>query len=71
MDTDKLAAREARRIEDIKSGLMIPKGPQRGDFKICRESDKILSNYRKFKDPRDRAKIASEYNQVRREYRKA
>ena len=50
-----------RRQEDIHKGLTRSSEPQRGDFKECREYDKVLSEYRRFKDPNDRKKISEEY----------
>ncbi len=57
----RLAAKETRRQEDIRSGLVKPKGATRGDFKVCRDMDKVIQDYCKFKDPRDRKKIKEEY----------
>jgi hypothetical protein len=50
-----------RRQEDIHKGLTKSTGPQRGDFKECREYDKVLSDYRRFKNASDRKKITQEY----------
>jgi len=59
-----------RRQEDIRSGLTKTNaGPQRGDFKLCRDTDKILSNYKRFKDPQSREKIKNEYFQAQKEAR--
>ena len=63
-DKVKREARERaaiRKQEDIHKGLTKADGAQRGDFKSCREADKVLSDYRKFKDPKDRVKITNEY----------
>jgi len=61
-----------RRQADIRSGLIkINAGPQRGDFKICREGDKILKEYRNYKDPRAREKIKSDYAQMQKENRRS
>ena len=66
-----LAQRDARKQEDIMKGLNRPKGAQRGDFKFCREQDKVIMDYRKFKDPKDREKIKQEYFRVEKEWRNA
>lgn len=50
-----------RRDEDVRSGLSMAKGAQRGDFKICERLDKVLGDYRRFKSPEDRKKIMAEY----------
>lgn len=61
---------QARRQEDIRSGLIKTNtGPQRGDFKLCREGDRILSDYKRFKDPKSREKIKDEYFQAQKEAR--
>ncbi len=60
---------EDRRNEDVAKGLSLAKGAQRGDFGLCRELDKNLKDYRRFKDPKDRAKINSEYYGRQREYK--
>jgi hypothetical protein len=53
---------EIRRQEDIHKGLTRADTAQRGDFKECREYDKVLKDYRRFKDPRDRQRITEEYH---------
>ncbi len=58
-----------RRNEDVAKGLSRAKGAQRGDFKLCRELDKNLQDYRRFKDPKDRAKINAEYYGKQREFK--
>lgn len=60
---------QARRQEDIRSGLTKSSGPQRGDYKLCREGDKLLKSYREHKDPKSREKITSEYFQAQKEAR--
>ncbi|RKY30080.1 MAG: hypothetical protein DRP74_07715 [Candidatus Omnitrophota bacterium] len=35
--------------------------PRRGDYKFCRELDKVLRDYTRFKSPKDREKIKDEY----------
>ena len=58
-----------RRQHDIQSGLIkVNTGPQRGDYSLCRDLDKTISDYHKFKNPEDRAKIQSEYFGKQREY---
>ena len=61
---------ETRRQIDVISGLTKSKGPQRGDFKICREGDKLLREYREHKDSSDRKKIENEYRKMQREHRR-
>jgi hypothetical protein len=53
---------DMRRQEDIRNGLTRSDTAQRGDFKECREYDKVLEDYRRFKDPRDRQRITEEYH---------
>ena len=53
----------ARRQIDILEGKARAKGAQRGDYKLCREADKILKDYKDFKNPNDRKKIEREYFQ--------
>jgi len=63
--------KDARRQEDIRNGLVkINTGPQRGDYKICKEGDKILKDYRSFNSPKDREKIAREYFEMQKSYRR-
>ncbi len=59
-----------RRNEDIARGLTRADVPMRGDYKLCRETDKVLADYRKFKNPKDREKIRVEYYGRQKEYRK-
>ena len=59
-----------RRNEDIARGFTRANVPMRGDYKLCREADKVLKDYRRFKDPNDRIKIKAEYEGRQREYRK-
>ncbi len=61
---------QQRRDEDVRSGLSISKGAQRGDFKQCVRLDRVLGDYRRFKSPEDRAKIVREYEGLQREMRK-
>ena len=56
----------ARRQADVLEGKARAKGAQRGDYKLCREADKVLKNYKNFKNPNDRKKIEREYFQVQR-----
>jgi hypothetical protein len=53
--------KDLRRQLDTISGLRRTSDPQRGDFKQCREADKVIKDYCKFKDPKDREKIKREY----------
>ena len=59
-----------RRNEAVLSGLTRDSGPKRGDFKACRETDKIMRNYKEVKNPNDRKKITQEFYQAQKEYRK-
>lgn len=59
----------ARRQVDVMSGLTKSSGPSRGDYRLCRQADKVLKDYRNHKDPRDREKINKEYFGVQKEYR--
>jgi hypothetical protein len=56
-----------RRQLDQISGLTKTTGPQRGDYKLCRESDKILREYKTHKDPNARKEIQNSYFQLRKE----
>ena len=61
---------DIRRQEDVRNGLTRSTGPQRGDFKETRHYDKIMQDYRSFKNPQDREKIKREYEEAQRENRK-
>jgi len=63
--------RVARRQVDVITGLTKSSGPSRGDFKICRESDKLLREYKNHKDPRAREMIKRDYFAMQKEYRHA
>jgi hypothetical protein len=52
------------------AGRTLGNTAQRGDFKICREEDKLLDSYRKHKNPRDRERIVNEIEQMKKEERK-
>ena len=58
-----------RRNEDVAKGLSRAKEAQRGDFGLCRELDKSLQDYKRFKDPKDRAKINAEYYGLQKQYK--
>jgi len=58
-----------RRTEDVRRGLTRAKRAQRGDFRLCRDLDKTLKDYIRFKNLRDRKKIESEYYGKQKEYR--
>lgn len=60
----------ARRQVDIIEGRSRSTRPQRGDYKLCREADKALKEYKAFKHPNDRKKIEDGYFQLQREYRR-
>ncbi len=59
-----------RRNEDIARGVTRADVPMRGDYKLCRETDKVLKDYRRFTNPSDRIKIKAEYEGRQRSYRK-
>jgi len=61
---------DTRRQEDVMAGRTMSRGAQRGDFKICREEDKLLDSYRRCKNPNDRKKIVGEITQMKKEFRK-
>ncbi len=58
-----------RRNEDVAKGLSLAKSAQRGDFKLCRELDPLLKDFKRFKDPKDRAKINAEYYGLQKQYK--
>ncbi len=62
--------RIARRQVDVISGLTKSSGPQRGDYKICKEANKILSDYKQYKGLGSRKKIENEYFQMQAEARR-
>ena len=62
--------RIARRQVDIITGLTKSTGPARGDFKVCREADKLLREYKDHKDPRARKEIQDNYFKMQKEYRR-
>jgi len=68
LNVDREVAKQTREHLDKLNGLTRTKGAQRGDFKLCREADKALIDYKRFKDPQDRKKIVSVYNTIKREY---
>lgn len=60
---------ETRRQQDVMAGRTRATTAQRGDFKICREEDKLLDSYRRHKNPADRKKITGEIDQMKKEER--
>ena len=66
---EKEARRNIRRNEDIRSGITKTSDCARGDFKMCRELDKNLKDYKNHKNPQDREKIKDEYFGRQQEYR--
>lgn len=62
--------KETRRQIDVLKGLSMAKGAQRGDFDKTRRFDKILADYKRFKNPGDREKIKKEYFQAQKEARR-
>lgn len=64
---EKETNKSIRQHEDRMKGLSQRKGAERGDFKLCREGDKLYADYSKYKDPKDREKINKNLNQLRRE----
>ena len=67
---EKIVRADIRRQVDVLSGLSRAKGPQRGDYNELRKIDKILGDYRNFKNPNDREKIKNEYFASQKELRK-
>ena len=61
--------RVARRQVDVITGLTKASGPQRGDFRSCREADKLLKEYKNHKDPKARAEITNHYFAMQKGYR--
>ncbi len=43
--------------------------PHRGDYPLCRDLDKTIKDFTKFKDPKDRVKINDEYYGKQKDYR--
>ncbi len=64
---EKETNKSIRKHEDRMKGLSRSKGAERGDFKLCKESDKLYADYRKFKSKKDREKITKNLEQLRRE----
>ena len=60
---------DIRHQEDVLRGLSRATGPQRGDFKETKQYDKVLADYRKFKNPNDRKRITQEYEGLQKERR--
>jgi len=40
------------------------------DYELCRRTDKVMDDYRRHKDKRDREKIMNEFEGIQREYRR-
>jgi len=59
-----------RRQEDIHRGLTRSTEAQRGDFDKTKKFDKLMGDYRRFKNPNDRKEITNAYFQAQRESRK-
>ena len=68
-EINRLTDRSTRQREDVLKGLSKAKGAQRGDFKLCRELDKTLKDYKTYKSPEDRKKIENEYFGLQKEAR--
>jgi hypothetical protein len=48
----------------------VPKDePKRGDYGLCRQTDKILTDFVRFKEPEARKKIEAEYYGIQKEGR--
>jgi len=58
---ERIARERMRRQEDIHKGLTRSSEAQRGDYSFCKQMDKKLGEYARFKDSGDREKIKSEY----------
>ena len=62
--------KELRKHEDMMKGITRKDIPCRGDYRMCRDADKVIKDYKSFKNPKDRDKIKSEYFQLQREHRR-
>lgn len=60
-----------RRQEDVLKGLTRTNEAQRGDYSELKRCDKVLEDYRRFKNPRDRERIKKEYFGIQKELRRA
>lgn len=58
---ERWAEKEIRREEDIRRGITRTMRPERGDYRLCRDLDKTIDDYKRFKSPKDREKIKDEY----------
>lgn len=65
---EKELRKQQRRAVDQLTGVAKIKGAARQDYKLCRENDKLLAEYRRFRDRNDRNKISAYMEQARREY---
>jgi len=68
-DVRRQTDRSMRQREAVMSGLSKAKSGQRGDYKLCREIDKTLKDYRNHKNLNDRKKITQEYFGIQNEFR--
>lgn len=62
--------RRNRRSEDVRRGVTLSSAPHRGDYPLCRDLDKTIRDYHRFKDPKDRVKINAEYYGKQKEYQR-
>ena len=60
-----------RREMDILKGLTKSSRSQRGDYRETKHYDKIMQDYRTFKNPKDREKIKAEYFGIQKENRRS
>lgn len=58
------------KISEEEKGKGLKDIPTRGDYDLCRDCNKTIKDYIKFKDPRDREKIKDEYFGKQADYRK-
>jgi len=65
---EKAHRQQAQHTMNVMSGATRSKGAMREDYKLCRENDKQLADFRRFKDKGTREEISKNMEQVRREY---
>ena len=58
---EKVVRKSIEQHVGIVEGTYRPKGATRGDYEFLRRQDKVLNDYRRFKNPQDREKIKQEY----------
>ena len=61
--------KEIRRKEDIDTGLTKTNTADRRDYRQAKENDKIMADYRRFKNPKDRERIKAGYFQSQEQWK--